>query len=329
MVDALLIRHAEALFWLARYVEPRREPGTHPRRQRNLRARPPRRPELAAGAAAERRRGALRRDPCRADAGSGARLLRHRPGQPELDRQRRRHGAGECARAAVGDLDRDVGAAQRVPQMAAGAGHAVARARPPDPALRADPRGLPDPYRHHRRHAAPRPGILFLPARPLHRTRRPDHAAARHQVPRAAAERGRGGIADRHRAVGRAAAVGHGAPRLPAGGAGRRHAVRRRRLPAAGALFPAVRRLLRAGGRPAAGHPPHPLQPRRRAEAAAQLGSLNAALRATSIATVVGQGLHEFLDGVQRQLIDATTDLAAAFFEPPPRIPPAQVQAQG
>ena len=65
------------------------------------------------------------------------------------------------------------------------------------------------------------------------------------------------------------------------------------------------------------------------AAAAAQLGSLNASLQGLGIAEVVGRGLHEFLDDVQRRLIDATSDLSAAFFEPPPRALPAQAQAQG
>jgi uncharacterized alpha-E superfamily protein len=64
------------------------------------------------------------------------------------------------------------------------------------------------------------------------------------------------------------------------------------------------------------------------AEAAGELGGLNASLRALTIAEVVSRGLHEFLDGVQRRLIVATTDLATAFFEPP-RPAQAQTQTQG
>jgi uncharacterized alpha-E superfamily protein len=45
-----------------------------------------------------------------------------------------------------------------------------------------------------------------------------------------------------------------------------------------------------------------------------ELGGLHSALGTLTIEEILGQGLHEFLDGVQRRLIAATTNLSSAFF---------------
>ena len=60
---------------------------------------------------------------------------------------------------------------------------------------------------------------------------------------------------------------------------------------------------------------------------AQQFGALLALLRALTIERVIADGLHEFLDGVQRRLIAATGDIAAAYFRGAP--PPAQAQSPG
>jgi uncharacterized alpha-E superfamily protein len=51
-------------------------------------------------------------------------------------------------------------------------------------------------------------------------------------------------------------------------------------------------------------------------DAAEELGALRADLGALTISEILGQGLHEFLDSVQRRLIAVTSDLSAAFFSP-------------
>jgi uncharacterized alpha-E superfamily protein len=49
-------------------------------------------------------------------------------------------------------------------------------------------------------------------------------------------------------------------------------------------------------------------------DAAEELGALRASLGALTIGEILGQGLHEFLDLVQRRLIAVTQDLSTAFF---------------
>ena len=49
-------------------------------------------------------------------------------------------------------------------------------------------------------------------------------------------------------------------------------------------------------------------------EAAQVLGGLSAHLRSATIGEILGRGLHEYLDLVQRRLIAVTTGLSAAFF---------------
>jgi uncharacterized alpha-E superfamily protein len=63
------------------------------------------------------------------------------------------------------------------------------------------------------------------------------------------------------------------------------------------------------------------------AAAAAGLARLHADLGAATIEAVIAGGLHEFLDRVQRELIAATDDLAAAFFGGEPAA--GQAQGQG
>jgi len=64
------------------------------------------------------------------------------------------------------------------------------------------------------------------------------------------------------------------------------------------------------------------------AAAAARFGELRASLGALSIDEIIGQGLHEFLDQIQRRLIAATDDLSVACFsgETPTQ---SQSQTQG
>jgi uncharacterized alpha-E superfamily protein len=61
-------------------------------------------------------------------------------------------------------------------------------------------------------------------------------------------------------------------------------------------------------------------------EAAARITELRDSLRTLSIREVLGQGLHEFLDLVQRRLIAVTQGLSTAFFTP--LEPDAQEQSQ-
>jgi uncharacterized alpha-E superfamily protein len=51
-------------------------------------------------------------------------------------------------------------------------------------------------------------------------------------------------------------------------------------------------------------------------EAAARITELRDALSALSVREVLGQGLHEFLDLVQRRLIAVTHGMSTAFFTP-------------
>lgn len=60
----------------------------------------------------------------------------------------------------------------------------------------------------------------------------------------------------------------------------------------------------------------------------AELASLSSLLAGTTIEQVIIGGLHEFLDGVQRQLIAATDDLTAAFFGRRPVAVATQQQSQ-
>jgi uncharacterized alpha-E superfamily protein len=53
-------------------------------------------------------------------------------------------------------------------------------------------------------------------------------------------------------------------------------------------------------------------------DAAEELDRLHAVLETLTITAILGEGLHEFLDLIQRQLIAVTRDLSAAFFGNPP-----------
>ena len=63
--------------------------------------------------------------------------------------------------------------------------------------------------------------------------------------------------------------------------------------------------------------------------AATNLRALRADLGATSVKAVIADGLHEFLDGVQRRLIGATDDLSFAYFGHAAEAKATQSQAQG
>lgn len=60
--------------------------------------------------------------------------------------------------------------------------------------------------------------------------------------------------------------------------------------------------------------------------AAEELDQLRALLSALTITEILAQGLHEFLDMIQRRLIAITRDLSTSFFGTPPR--PAQMRAR-
>ena len=60
--------------------------------------------------------------------------------------------------------------------------------------------------------------------------------------------------------------------------------------------------------------------------AAEELDQLRALLSTLTITEILAQGLHEFLDMIQRRLIAITRDLSTSFFGTPPR--PAQMQTQ-
>jgi uncharacterized alpha-E superfamily protein len=63
--------------------------------------------------------------------------------------------------------------------------------------------------------------------------------------------------------------------------------------------------------------------------AAEELDTLRAALSSLTIEAIIRQGLHEFLDTIQRRLIVITSDLSAGFFGYEPVQPaPAMVQSQ-
>jgi uncharacterized alpha-E superfamily protein len=49
-------------------------------------------------------------------------------------------------------------------------------------------------------------------------------------------------------------------------------------------------------------------------DAAEELDRLHALLGTLDITTILGRGLHEFLDSIQRQLIAITRELSIAFF---------------
>ncbi|MBV8578632.1 MAG: alpha-E domain-containing protein [Acetobacteraceae bacterium] len=68
--------------------------------------------------------------------------------------------------------------------------------------------------------------------------------------------------------------------------------------------------------------------------AAERIDETRAALSSITIKSVIRQGLHEFLDAIQRQLIAITADLSADFFASTPTIPEspagqAQIQSLG
>ena len=116
LADPLLSRYAEIAVLARALRRAGGEPRAHPRRQRDLLARQPRRAELALDAAALRRRGAVQGAARDGDGRGRAPLLRDGRGEPDLDRVRGAPGAGERPRAPAADLERDVDADQRAPQ---------------------------------------------------------------------------------------------------------------------------------------------------------------------------------------------------------------------
>ena len=120
---------------------------------------------------------------------------------------------------------------------------------------------LPAPHRHHRGHDLSRPGLGVLPARQDDRARRPDDAAARHQIPSPAAAGGRCRLADRRQPMERAAALRRRLSRLPPRPPERDDAGDR------GGLHPA------ATGIPALGHRLHARNPQPAGRARARPGA--------------------------------------------------------
>ena len=162
----------------------RRESGAHPRSQRDL---------LRATAAACRTGcRSCSSTPTRSASSRGTRqptaeqrdpLLCDRRGEPDLDRlarsamrARTRARCGRWSRPRCG-----CSSTSSTTALKAIAPHELAPGNLTR-LLDRDQGGLPDLYRHHRGHLLPRPGLVFLPARPLYRARRPDDPPARHQV---------------------------------------------------------------------------------------------------------------------------------------------------
>ena len=187
-------------------------------------------------------------------------------------------------------------------------------ARPSAPLFDSDQGGLPDPHRHHRGHVLPRPGLVFLPARPLYRARRPDDAAARHQIPPATAEPSDSARRS-SQPVECAAALGAGY-----------HAFRRVH-PAdtdagAGGGFPAVQPGLPALGLSCLREIERLLSEvksrywlRRGNDAAEALDRLRAILGPARQSDDLGEGLHEFIDLMQQHLMRRQLTAAPmAFF---------------
>jgi len=59
-------------------------------------------------------------------------------------------------------------------------------------------------------------------------------------------------------------------------------------------------------------------------DAAEELDRLQTLLGSLDISTILGRGLHEFLDSIQRQLIAVTRELSIAFFGYTPNASQAQ-----
>ena len=128
MVDVLLARYADCIFWLARYVERAenlaRILDVNETFSRDSRGGQNWRSIIQLNSDEERFFAAAPRDL----GAERARILCRRRRQPDLDRQRHPQRARECAHLAAADLDRDVGPAQRVLQPPRGT-----RARRPRP----------------------------------------------------------------------------------------------------------------------------------------------------------------------------------------------------
>ena len=236
----------------------------------------------------------------------------HRPRQPDLDRQRRPH-ARENARTLRPLITTEMWAQLNVfHNRVAGARARRPRARPAA-ALRARSRrpAEPIPASRRARSTATRAGTST--ARPAHRARRPDDAAARHQVPPPGAADDRGGLAvdtSQWNALLRSAAGYHAFRR------GIRAACRPDQVAEFLLSTRASRARSPASGRSTSGlsrSPPDRPEGRRWSA-----GPPRALIRARSsvdkVRDVMATGLHEFLDQIQRHLTDLTDELAPSFF---------------
>src|SRR5262249_17682272 len=130
----------------------RREPRAYPRRQRDLFARQPWRPELAHDRSAEFGRGAFLFHELGGHCAERGEVLRHRQRQSDVDCQRDPLCPGERSHVAAADLDRDVGAAQRFSQPSCRAERGRLAARPACRPVRFAKVAMPDPYPDHRGH---------------------------------------------------------------------------------------------------------------------------------------------------------------------------------
>ena len=317
MADLLLSRYAENMFWLARYVERAenlaRILDVNETFSRDSRGGQNWRSVLQLYADEERFTAAARHG----DRAGGAPLLRDRRGEPDLDRQRRCGMARENARALRPLISTEMWTQLNVFHNRLGAlGEDALAPGNLRAAVRPGQGGLPDPYRHHRGHLLPRPGLVLLPHRPLHRARRPDHPPARHQVPPAAAEPGGCRLAAGREPVERAAALGRRIPGLPRSRT--RRASRRRGSPGFLLLdrrFPRSVALLRARGGIAARRPALAARAARRDRRGGGAGPpARRARHAADRARSSKKGLHQFLDMLQRQLIAVSDDLGTTFF---------------
>ena len=231
----LLSRYAEAIFWLARYVEraenmarvldvqetfARDSRGTHDWRA------------VLALYADEPR--FLERYP-EATPANVIYFYALDLGNPGLDPVEPGLRARQCPHPASADLDRDVGPAQHVPPARRRPRALGARRGAAQPSLRHDQGGLRDPRRHHRRHLLPRRELAFLPAGCGDRARRPDHPAPGCPLPQSDDA---GGRTRRCQPVERGPALGGRLSRLPASPAARHQAAAGGGVPARRPAFP-------------------------------------------------------------------------------------------
>ena len=116
------------------------------------------------------------------------------------------------------------------------------------------------------------------------------------------------------RPVARAAAVGLGLSRLPSGAYERSDGAAGGRLSVVQPELSAFGRALRARDRPGARRVRSQYGVRRGGEVAESIDALRAMLESRSTEQILGDGLHDFIDFLQRASIELTSRLSAAFF---------------